>query len=220
MAKTDMSNSLLNWYKMNGRRWLYWRVHCSPYNVLISELFLKKTTAAVVDRFLPTFLELYPDFDALNNAKLIDLKNFISPLGLSNQRSAQLKNMAQIIVEKYGGNIPSTKDQLLDLPGIGEYAAGAVLSFAYKIPEVIVDTNIARIISRLHGIKIPRGELRRNRNIWDKTSELIISDGQFTCKLNWALLDLGALVCLPKNPKHNFCPIREYCLFLRGSSDA
>lgn len=209
---TSLSDKLTAWFDKNGRSFI-WRERNEPFVVLIAEILLKKTSANVVDQFLPCFLERYSNVYALNNATLEELEEFLAPLGLSAQRGKQLKNLAQALVESHGGIVPNERDKLLQLPGIGEYTAGAVLSFAYRKPEAIVDTNVARIITRFYGIEPSRCEARRSPEIWERARELARQNSECSQKINWALLDLGALICRTRRPKCDECPLNSNCAF-------
>lgn len=211
----QIRQSLLEWFQEKGRKF-YWRVHYDLYTVLVVEILLKKTTAGVVDRFLPVFFAHCPTIGALNGSPLSELENLLAPLGLSKQRAIQLKGLSERVVELYGGKIPCNKEDLLKLPGVGDYVAGAVLSFACGLPEAIVDTNIARLILRLFNIKPSRCEPRRSPEVWRKAAELVGQDGEASRRINWALLDLASTICKPKKPSHGECPVKEWCDFAKG----
>jgi len=210
---SDIPASLLSWFATNGRSFI-WRERRDPFIILIAEILLKKTSAPVVNRFLTGFLERYSTIEALGNATLQELQVVLAPLGLSNQRAKQLRGLTRTMVDLYGGIIPCSREELLELPGIGEYTTGAILSFAFGQPEPIVDTNVARVIVRVYGFKPSRYEARRSPEVWDKARELVAgqksTDG---AKINWALLDLGALICRPRNPNHTSCPLEEFCAY-------
>ncbi len=209
---TNVWDKLITWFDKNGRSFI-WRERREPFVVLIAEILLKKTSANVVNQFLPRFLEHYSDVHALNNATLEELQKVLAPLGLSAQRGKQLKSLAQALVQSHGGIIPSEQDKLLQLPGVGEYTAGAVLSFAYRRPEAIVDTNVARIIIRFYGIERSRCEARRSPEVWEHAWRLASQYSEGSHRINWALLDLGALICRPERPKCDECPLNCDCAF-------
>lgn len=206
-----LRKALLDWFDENGRKF-YWRNNCDSYGILIAEILLKKTTANAVDHFLPFFLEHYPNMKSLENESSTKLQEFLTPLGLSKQRSAQLKNLAQKLNQLYRGIIPCNKEDLLKLPGVGDYTAGAFLSFACDAPEAIVDVNIARLITRIFGIKPSHCEARRSPEVWEKARQLVGQNGTVSKKINWALLDLAATVCKAKNPLHTSCPVKRCCI--------
>jgi len=208
----QMRKDLLKWFKNNGRSF-FWRIHTDPYTVLISEILLKKTSAEVVNRFIPDFLERYGSMADIHDTTEEELESMLTPLGLSSQRAKQLKALAAFVVQSYDGEIPSSRDELLKLPGIGEYTAGALLSFSFGRPEAIVDTNVARIIMRLWGIQPSRCEARRSPEVWDKARQLVKARPKQVARINWALLDLGALICKPRRLKCDECPLKNKCTF-------
>lgn len=215
----NVSDKLIAWFDKSGRSFI-WRERSEPFVVLIAEILLKKTSANIVNQFLPRFLDRYSDVTALNNATFEELEEVLARLGLSAQRGKQLKSLAEALVQSYGGTIPSERDELLQLPGIGEYTAGAVLSFGYKKPEAIVDTNVARIIIRFFGVKPSRCEARRSPEVWERAQGLVSQAGQCSQRVNWALLDLGALICRPRRPKCDECPLNIECAFTTLHSES
>ena len=206
----EMREALLRWFEKNGRTFV-WRKHPDPFTVMMAEILLKKTSAEVVNRFLPHFLELYGSIGELHETPETELARILGPLGLSSQRAKQLKELARVLVQSYGSKIPCSRDELLKLPGIGEYTAGALLSFSFGRPEAIVDTNVARVIIRVCGVKPSRYEARRSPEVWDKAKQLVSAQPKQAANINFALLDLGALICKPKNPSHHECPLRNCC---------
>lgn len=209
---TGICHQLLQWFDEHGRTF-FWRERCDLYTLLMAEILLKKTSADAVNRFLPIFLDSYGDIESLYEAPELELKHVLAPLGLASQRAKQMKELANFLVQFNNSDIPRSKEELLKLPGVGEYTAGALLSFSLGIPEAIVDTNVARIIIRIWGIKPSRCEARRSPEVWDKAIQLVNTQPKQAARINWALLDLGAMICRPKNPKHNDCPLKESCVF-------
>ena len=210
---TEVKRILLSWFK-NNRRTFIWRQTSDPFTILIAEILLKKTQAIAIEKYLPSFLARYHGTHDLIDSPVKSIANTLAPLGLSQQRAKQLKALAEAISNDYRGSIPKDKEELLKLPGIGPYTAGAILSFAYGMPEPIVDTNIARIITRYYGIMPSHGEARRSPEIWVKAKEMIGTDGKIAQNINWALLDLGAMVCKNTKPIHEKCPLLESCTFV------
>jgi A/G-specific adenine glycosylase len=122
----------------------------------------------------------------LHDGSLLDLQKILAPLGLSSQRTEQLKSTAKVVVESYNGKIPCNKEELLMLPGVGDYTAGAVLSFAFNKPEPIVDTNVARVIVRVCGVKPSSYEGRRSPEVWHEAKQLIDCRPKQVARTNWA----------------------------------
>lgn len=207
-----LRHELLSWFEVYGRQFI-WREQCEPYVVLAAEVLLKKTTAHVVNRFLPEFLAKYPTVEALRSAKFRRLRGTLKPLGLSKQRARQFTDLADAIIEHHGGKIPERRSALLALPGIGEYTANALRSAAFNRAVPIVDTNVARVLLRVYGIRPSRFEARRSPEVWDLARRITGRDASRSQRINWALLDLAALICVPKNPKCSVCPISAECMY-------
>ena len=218
-TNTEIRNRLLPWFSEKGRDFL-WRRDLTTYTVLIAEVLLKRTGAAVVNRFICEFLSRFSEPSALIRVDLQDLATSLGSLGLSNQRARQLQGLGQALMELPGQTVPDTRESLLDLPGVGEYTAAAVLCFAYGKTEALVDTNVARVMLRVHGIPRPsRCEARRSPEIWERARNLFVGDDVTDARsLNWALLDLGAMVCSPRTPKCRECPLQQLCAYARTKS--
>lgn len=208
----SVRSRLLRWFTTNGRSFR-WRQDTSAYVVLISEVLLKKTTAPVVDRFLPKFFEKYPDVSTLSRARVRDLRRMLQPLGLSQQRASQLRSLATAVVDSPGGSIPRSQAGLLSLPGVGPYTANSVLCVAFAQPAPVVDTNVARIVLRVFGVTATRYEPRRCPLVWEIARTLSGTRAAPARRTNWALLDLGASVCLANEPKCAQCPLGMQCTF-------
>lgn len=205
-------NKLLQWFARSGRTFL-WRTTRDPYVILIAEILLKRTGAPVVDRFLPGFLQTFPTAASLSETPTEVLEQALSPVGLTRQRAHQFRALGEALTARFGAKIPCSKDELISLPGIGEYTAAAVLCFAYGQPQALVDTNIARIITRLAGIVPSRYEARRSPEIWEAAQALVGTDADEARHVNWALLDLGASICKVRDPRCQECPLPALCQF-------
>lgn len=212
---TSVRKRLLRWFARNGRDFL-WRRDTTPYVVLVAEVLLKKTTAPVVDRFLPDFLQDFPNVNSLSKCRVRKLQRILQPLGLSAQRADQLRSLASAIVSNHQGNIPTSRDGLLDLPGVGPYTANSVLCVAFAKAAPIVDTNVARIILRVFGIAATRYEPRRCPNVWALAEAIAGNRAPVARRTNWALLDLGAINCLANDPMCELCPLRACCAYASG----
>ena len=169
-----------------------------------------------MERFIPGFLALYPDPISLTESTIEELKGLLAPLGLSMQRAVQIKNLAEALIRDHHGQVPSELAELLELPGVGPYIGSAVRCYAFKEVEAPVDTNVARILVRLHGISPSRYEARRSPEVWELASELVGQDVETVRELNWALLDLGAQICTAREPKCGRCPLSEGCHFAKS----
>ncbi len=198
---------LLAWYRRHGRD-LPWRKTDDPYHILVSEIMLQQTQ---VDRVLPKYaewLEKYPTFEALAQAPEDEVTSTWYPLGY-NIRPKRLQHIAREAVERYGGGLPSDEETLLSFKGIGAYTAGAIRSFAFRERAAILDTNVARVLFRVF---IANGDPKSHamkRQLWQVSEILVPRRDVFD--FNQALMDFGAMVCVPRNPKCLVCPMAPSC---------
>ncbi len=198
---------LLRWYDQSARV-LPWRENPTPYRVWVSEIMLQQTRVEAVRPYYERFLEAFPTVEALAGAPEDRLLKQWEGLGYYN-RARNLRCAAQVIVERYGGQVPASFEELRSLPGIGDYTAGAVASIAFQIPVPAVDGNVLRVISRVlcryDNILDPRVKRRTERELRQVLPRRV---GDF----NQSLMELGALVCLPGGPpKCLVCPLCQVC---------
>ncbi len=207
---------LLAWYRRHGRD-LPWRKTNDPYHILVSEIMLQQTQ---VDRVLPKYAEWlgkYPSLDALAAAPEHDVTATWYPLGY-NIRPKRLQTIAREAVARYGGRLPADEDTLLSFKGIGAYTAGAIRSFAFGQRAAILDTNVARVLFRVF---VGRGDQKSHamkRHLWTLSETLVPRRHVFD--FNQALMDLGAMVCVARNPKCLVCPMVKHCRAYRLAPDA
>ncbi|MFC2161624.1 hypothetical protein ACFLRX_08240 [Acidobacteriota bacterium] len=212
MNEREIASSLLKWYK-KYKRDFFWRTVSDPYQILICEILLKKTRAETVEKLLLSFFKRFPDLKKIHLSSENELQRKLKPFGLYRQRAVHLKKLAEYAKDNFLYKIPQGKSELLKFPGVGEYTASAVICFAFNQKMPIIDTNTVRIFSRLYGIKKEKGELRRDKIFIAKVDNFYYRIRIRKVKeLNWALLDLGALICKPKTPQCIICPIAIHCL--------
>jgi A/G-specific adenine glycosylase len=199
---------LLAWYALN-RRDLPWRRTPDPYAIWVSEIMLQQTrVAVVVDRY-QTFLARFPSLVALAQAPEQDVLALWSGLGYY-RRPRMLHKAAQFVANQLAGKLPSTSAQLRALPGIGAYTAAAIASIAHGEPVAVVDGNVERVLCRLEGWSAAgRSDAALKHKIETLAAQLVhpAHPGDF----NQAIMELGATVCLPRNPQCLTCPISESC---------
>jgi A/G-specific adenine glycosylase len=194
--------ALLRWYA-TCRRDLPWRRTTDPYRIRLSEIMLQQTRVnAVMDKY-SEFLRLFPDVRSLAAAHIDDVLAAWSGLGYY-RRARSLHRAARVIRRQHSGQVPRTSAELLNLPGIGRYTAAAVASIAFGESCAVVDGNVERVIRRI--LNCPRTAIS---TIWAAADELLSrrSPGNF----NQAMMELGALVCLPVRPACGRCPLRSMC---------
>ena len=207
--KGHIQKKLLAWFKEN-KRTFPWRETNDPYKILIAEKLLQQTAATqkVVEVY-QEIVKRYPTIEALSRATAVELRPLIKPLGLI-YRADELPRLAHQIVSRHAGKIPTELNALLDLPGIGDYSARAILSFAYGQDLPVVDTNIARLIHRIYGIPdpLPKNPARSKRLI--QMASAIVPQGH-SRDFNLASLDLCAAVCTSRQPNCAQCPLSRNC---------
>lgn len=209
IAPIPFREELVTWGRDNFRAFP-WRFTNEPYRVLMAEIMLHRTQASQVVPVYERFMEAYPDAAALARASRDELLEAFSPLGLR-WRAGLVHDMAAELRDNFGGQVPQREADLLSLPGISDYIAGAVRCFAFGLPVPIVDTNTIRIVGRLFGLEI-RDSSRRNRLFKDLIAALV--DPARPRDYNLALLDLGALVCTKVKPPRCWeCPVQRHCRY-------
>jgi A/G-specific adenine glycosylase len=209
--------ALLPWYRAH-RRDLPWRRTRDPYAIWISEAMLQQTRVETVIPYYERFLQRFPDIATLARASLEDVYAAWAGLGYYS-RARNLHRAALTILERLGGQLPSTRDELLELPGIGRYTAGAVASIAFNRPEPVLDGNVERVLARYLGIREDVREPRGAAALWDAAARLVI--GPEPGELNQALMELGATLCSVRAPRCLACPLRAGCIARRdGDTDS
>jgi len=204
-----LRKQLLGWYGAH-RRDLPWRKTRNPYCIWVSEIMLQQTRVAVViDRF-NDFMRRFPTIDALAAAPEQDVLTLWSGLGYY-RRARMLHQAAQTVAANRGGRLPERAEELRELPGIGGYTAAAIASIAHGEPVAVVDGNVERVICRLAGWDADGdvGAAALKRKIQERASELL--DTEQPGDFNQAMMELGATVCLPRNPQCLVCPLAAGC---------
>jgi A/G-specific adenine glycosylase len=199
-----LAKILLDWHREN-RRVLPWREKRDPYVVLVAEFFLQRTPADRVAKVLPNFIAEFPSPEKLANANPDRLRDAYKTLGLI-KRMSWLVESAKILRQKYGGKIPNKLEDLLSLPGIGEYTASAVLCFGFGKDAPIVDANVVRVLTRIFGL--PETHRTGSPDLKKLARELVPT--RKGVDYNEAILDFAAMVC-KKNPLHEKCPLTDLC---------
>jgi A/G-specific adenine glycosylase len=203
---------LLGWFARDGRSFPWRDASRTPYEVVVAEILLQRTTAAAVAQAYAGFLERYPSWDTLAHAPLDGLEAVLRPLGLWRQKALAFRQLARSI-EAHGRILPRTRRELERLPGIGPYTAGAVLALVYGRPEPLLDANMARLLGRFLGSPELAGGKPKHR-LYLLAIRLV--RGKRSLAVNWAALDFGALVCRPRIPRCPECPLRTRCAYARS----
>lgn len=200
---------LENWG--NFRRTFSWRETTNPFYILLSEILLQKTNARTVEAVYNTLINFYPTPYDLSSSNLAELFSILKPLGLA-YRAQRLKALASIIVQKHNGAVPNKLDELLSLPGVGNYAARAVMCLAFGEKYLPWDTNMVRITERVFGLKSTKSRPRTDIELADYVENLLLTDDAVK-EIVWGLLDFAAQICTARKPKCENCFANKICCF-------
>lgn len=202
-------NKILRYYEKHKRDFFWRRVNLSPFQIMLTELFLKKTKAETVNKRMLNFVKKYNTNRKLFKASKKEISRKIAPLGLGEQRTRGLRAISKYLHDNHNDELPGTMEEIIKIPHIGIYTANAVMCFGYNKRSPILDVNTSRIVSRYYLIKNDR-DLRDNYKLQEKAKELV-PRAKFK-EYNWGLLDLGALVCKPR-PLCGVCPLKTKCCY-------
>ena len=238
--------ALLRWYDRNARD-LPWRRSHDPYAIWISEIMLQQTQVATVRSYWTRWMHALPTIESAASASATKIHKLWEGLGYYS-RVRNLQKAAQVIVKKHGGTFPEHFDDVLALPGIGRYTAGAICSIAFNQPTPILDGNVIRVLTRIFGISKNPREKETNARLWKLAEELVMTASEQknfvyentrpellpllgeragvrasaqhklrnTCShFNQSLMELGALICTPRQPKCSACPVQKHCVAFR-----
>jgi len=198
-----------NWYKIHGRHKLPWRTTTEPYHIYLSEVMLQQTQVkTVLERYYFPFLKKFPTLEMLANAPLDDVLKMWEGLGYYN-RAKNLHKTAELLTQQgqaqgIAPTLPSEIEELITLPGIGKNTAHAVATFAYNKPVPIMEANVKRILCRLHRLKSPT-----DKALWETAYSMVDKKNPFD--YNQAMMDIGSMLCTPKNPQCDICPLHNIC---------
>lgn len=214
--RRTFQDRVVRWYRRAGRD-LPWRSLTSPYQVAVSEILLQQTQAARVAPVFEEFVARWPRVQDLHAASLEDVKALTDPLGY-HIRGFWLKELARIVVERHGGELPDSLTALREMPGLGPYAASAVYVFGFRRRAALLDTNIARVLTRAVGLPADGSVYRDNRRLRDLAEQLVPARRHYD--YHQGLMDLGATVCLSRSPRCERCPLRRVCRAVAGGPPA
>lgn len=208
----SIRRKLAAWWEVNARD-LPWRFgRATPWGVLVSEVMSQQTQMSRVVPYWQTWMRAWPDAAALADATTAEVITAWGRLGYP-RRALRLQECARVVRDQYADELPHTYDELIGLPGIGDYTASAVMSFAFGTRIAVIDTNIRRVLSRvfcgeesLGGAAKPAERQLANRVLPDDAAQSVT--------WNQSVMELGATVCTAKNPLCDSCPVRDDCAFL------
>jgi A/G-specific adenine glycosylase len=202
--------ALIKWFQAEGKTYP-WRETSDPWHILISEIMLQQTQISTVlnKNFFTNFIEKFPSPASLSKASEQEILSAWEGLGYY-RRVRNLQKAAIAICERHDGKFPQDYNQILSLPGIGKYTAGAVSSFAYSLPQPIVDANVARVFSRVFDFQELVDSSQGQKQLWSWAEQLLSKENPKI--YNSALMELGQQICTNKSPKCSICPIKKFCI--------
>lgn len=202
-----IQKSLLGWYRKEHRD-LPWRRSRDPYAIWVSEIMLQQTQVKTVLPYFERWMKTFPTVEDLASAPESKVLKLWEGLGYYS-RAKNLKKAAALVTDQYAGKLPSTRKEILALPGIGPYTAGAILSIAFGLRAPVLDGNVKRVLSRLLRLNENGKTSKSEKILWAEAERLLPEKdvGDF----NQALMELGAQVCLPQKPQCVICPLKKIC---------
>ncbi len=210
----DNDEKLISWYLRSARD-LPWRNTLNPYYIWLSEIILQQTRVEQGMKYYLDFVESYPRIQDLAAATEDEVLKKWQGLGYYS-RARNLLATAVIISSEWDGTFPNTYETIKALKGIGPYTAAAIASFAFKLPHAVVDGNVARVVSRLYDVDLAVNGSPGQKLIQSLADELL--DRERPDLHNQAIMELGAMVCTPRNPRCEGCPFREKCMALENDT--
>lgn len=203
----EIGDPLISWFH-ESKRDLPWRCDYSPYRIWIAEIMLQQTQVKTVLPYYLRWMERFQDIESVARASAEELLKYWEGLGYYS-RVKNIHETARILLNRYAGKFPQNHSDILGLPGIGPYTAGAIMSLAFNEDFPVVDGNVERVFSRLFNIATAIKGTANRRFLWETARELM-PVGRAR-EFNQALMELGALICVPKNPNCEICPLVNQC---------
>ncbi len=203
----EFRGRLLSWYRAQGRHFPWRRRSASRYELVVAEVLLQRTRAETVAGFFRSFVRRYPSWRALARATEPEMEEFLKPIGLWRRRARSLVALARAVGAR-GGRFPRRREEIENLPAVGQYVANAVELFCHGLARPLLDGNMARVLERVFG---PRklADIRYDPYLQALAREVVDADS--AREVNWAVLDLAALVCRGRAPRCGECPVLGVC---------
>ncbi|MFW9965912.1 MAG: hypothetical protein ACFFEA_02035 [Candidatus Thorarchaeota archaeon] len=198
--------AIIDWYEKYGRDFP-WRHGSEPFQILVAEMLLRRTTATAVSRIYTEFINRFDSLERLARARQSTIERSLRTVGLQSVRAHQLQQMAKMLLREYDGIIPQDLAALEALSGVGRYTAAAVMNFAFNFPEAMVDGNVVHLMNRVFSLGVPRPT---DNTIWEFMRKF---GGPQDKRLYWGIIDLVTIVCLRNVPLCDDCPLSKYCDF-------
>lgn len=204
---------LLEWYRHNGRTFPWRKKGLTNYDYVIAEVLLQRTKAETVSKFYTQFLNDFPNWKSLADADVTIIEKYLMPIGLYRQRSKRLKSLAEEMVKR-NGKLPREREELEQIPFLGQYIANAIELVIFGEPSPLIDVNMARVLERYFGTR-KLADIRYDPYLQQLGYKIVQHDK--AKDINWAILDFAALVCKARKPLCNICPLNIKCKYLTNT---
>lgn len=203
--------AILGWFDANGRKF-HWRAgNLGSFELVIAEVLLQRTKAESVNRFYLSFIDRYGSWEKISGTPAAEMKRALQPLGLHKQRAVRLQKLAAEMVKRNGA-FPEERGELDKIPLMGQYIANSVELLVSGIPSPLLDTSMARVLERVFKPRV-MADIRYDP-LLQKTAQMVVNHPK-SKYINWAILDLAAIVCLPRNQRCEVCPLNFICNYFR-----
>jgi len=212
-ARATFRKSINRWAESNLRSFFWRNEELDSYSMLVVEVLLARTRAETVAPIARQFLVRFGSPELLAKADIRDLESILRPLGLYRKRAQALHRLGNMLADSHDSVVPQDQSSLLDLPYVGKYAANAVRCFSFNDRTPVLDANVARIFGRFFGLPLPTRKLENEDGYWGLALALLPMNNVKV--YNWALLDLGSVVCRPKSPICGKCPLANKCAYTK-----
>jgi len=209
-SAADIASRVVRWQRGHGRSHLPWQGTRDPYRVWLSEVMLQQTQVTTVLAYYERFLQRFPDVRVLADADLDEVLSLWSGLGYYS-RARNLHRCAHAVVRDHGGEFPRSAAALAQLPGIGRSTAAAIAAFCWGERAAILDGNVKRVLARALAFDGDLAQVAQERALWQQATELLPDDPADMPAYTQGLMDLGATVCLPRQPNCLLCPLEPVC---------
>ena len=209
MNPEEFGRRVLDWFDTHGRKRLPWKENPTPYRVWVSEIMLQQTQVATVIPYYERFMARFPDLAALADAELDEVLRLWAGLGYY-ARARHLHQAARIVRDRHGGEMPLDSALLQALPGIGRSTAGAILALATGQRQPILDGNVKRLLARFAAVEGWPGQSRVQAALWELAERY--TPAERVADYTQAMMDLGAMICTPRRPRCEACPLAGGCV--------
>lgn len=209
ISTRQFQTSILRWFDQHGRKHLPWQENKTPYRVWLSEIMLQQTQVATAIPYFLKFMQRFPELAQLAKATEDEVLHLWAGLGYYS-RARNILRAAKMIMADYQGQFPDTVDELIKVPGIGPSTAGAIVAIAFNQPATILDGNVKRVLSRLHGITDPINDKKVEDQLWSYAEQY--TPKKRVADYTQAMMDLGATLCTRSKPACERCPLMKQCV--------